>query len=150
MDTRVEFSSTAFPKYVNEDDELINVNRWGKRLAEFVRDNLPSYGIPTGKIHCEDWGWSVTVPNDEFSLWIACGPRDNASTLGAQPNIPAMSASESGATVTDFCLFVQASPSWFKKLFKQIDTNPAVSSVVEALHKMVADHDEFQNVVWGE
>ena len=90
------------------------------------------------------------MPNDEFPLWIACGPRGDASTLGVQPDFPTVSASDCGATVTDFCLFVQAEPSWFKKLFKQIDTTPAVSSVVEALHKMVAEHDEFQNVVWGE
>ena len=150
MDTRVEFKSTAFPKYGDEDVELINVNRWGKRLAEFVRDNLPKYGISTSSMHCEDWGWLVTVPNDEFSLWIGCGTMDDASTLGVQPDSPTRSESDRDAAMTEFCLFVQAESGWFKKLFKQIDTTPAVSRVVKALHEMVADHDEFQDVVWGE
>ena len=150
MDTRVEFRSTAFPKYLNEDDEIVNVNGWGKRLAEFLRDTLPTYGVATGKIHCEDWGWLVTVPSDEFSLWIGCGPMDDATSLDVQFSFPASSASDSDATMTDFCLFVQAELSWFKKLFRQIDATPTVSRVVGALHEMVTDHDEFQDVVWGE
>ena len=44
------FSSRAFPKYENEDDETVNARCWGKRLAEFIRDGLPRYGVETADI----------------------------------------------------------------------------------------------------
>lgn len=76
MHTRVEFKSAAFPKYANEDTELVNSHCWGKRLAEFIRDTLPQYGIDTEDILCEDWGWLVNLKHSPFPLWIGCGVVD--------------------------------------------------------------------------
>ena len=141
MNTRVEFRSTAFPKYETEDEEIVNPNRWGKRLAEFVRDNLPSYGVATGNMVCEDWGWLVNTTNEEFPLWVGCGPLDDFTESGEVTG---------DSSATAFCLFVTAEPSFFKKLFKRIDTGPPVTKVVAALEKMVSDRDEFEEIEWGD
>ena len=147
MNTHVEFKSNAFPKYENEGEETLNANRWGKRLAEFVRDNLPSYGVATKNIICEDWGWLVNTTNNEFPVWIGCGPVDVFSEDEAES--PTTSKGDN-PEMTEFCLFVTAEPSFFKRLFKGIDTAPAVSTVVAALEKMTTDRDEFQEIVWSE
>ena len=147
MNTRVEFWSSAFPKYENEDEEIINANRWGKRLAEFVRDNLPNYGVATENIICEDWGWLVYTSNDEFPLWIGCGPLDDFSESGEVTGSARVRAGDS--SVTAFCLVVTAEPRFFKKLFKRIDTGPPVSKVVKALERMVSARDEFEDIEWS-
>ena len=36
MNTRVEFKSAAFPKYPNEDAELVNSNCWGTRMSHVI------------------------------------------------------------------------------------------------------------------
>ena len=50
---------------------------------------------------------------------------------------------------TEFCVFVAAEPSFFKKLFKKVDTTPAVSKVVKALESLVAKRVEFQDAEWS-
>ena len=72
MLTHVEFRSDRFPAYEGEEDR-INPGLWGKRLAEFLRDQLREGGFATEELRAEDWGWVVPVSNDEFPLWIGCG-----------------------------------------------------------------------------
>lgn len=153
MNTCVEFKSSAFPKYENEDEETVNPNRWGKRLAEFVRDNLPSYGVATEDILCEDWGWLINTKNDDFPVWIGCGPMDDFSEFDEDETEEKQRSSKpdyDGPQATEFCIFVTAEPSFFKKLFKKVDTAPAVSKVVSALEKMVAEREEFRDAEWSE
>jgi len=150
----VEFKSTAFPKYADEDDEIINSNRWGKRLAEFVRDNLPKYDTPTEDILCEDWGWLVYVKNEGFPLWVGCGPMDDPSMYeggnDADEQTHPATRETKDQDLTEFCMFVAAEPGFFKRLFKKVDTAPDVNRVVDALKKMVNDSPQFQDVKWIE
>jgi hypothetical protein len=138
MQTRVEFKSRAFPKYPDEDEETVNETRWGKRLAEYVRDQLPTYGIPTEGILCEDWGWLVNIKNDEFPLWIGCGPVDD---FDEDP--------PGSDELIEFALFVAAEPKLLQRLFKKIDTRPAVEKVTAGLRAMVAAAPEFENPEWS-
>lgn len=145
----VEFKSAAFPKYENEDDEIINENCWGKRLAEFFRDHLPRYGVETTDILCEDWGWLVFVENDPFSLWVGCGAVDDGvepeveDDNGASTSAPPPEGETSGLTV--FCAFVEAERGWFKK---KVDAEPAVSKVVDAIEQLLADSVQIQDIEW--
>jgi hypothetical protein len=70
--THVEFRSAKFPAYPAEEDE-INPDLWGKRLAEYLRDRLKPEGIQTEEIYSEDWGWAVPVAHPLVSVWIGCG-----------------------------------------------------------------------------
>lgn len=69
--TKVEFRSTKFPAYPGEKEE-INPNIWGKRLAEYLCENLPKHAITTTGISSEDWGWRVSIAHPDVSVWIGC------------------------------------------------------------------------------
>lgn len=55
MLSHAEFSSTAFPAYPGEENE-INPGRFGKRLAEFLKAKLEASGTSTKDLAMEDWG----------------------------------------------------------------------------------------------
>jgi len=44
MKTQVEFRSDIFPHNDCEEEE-INPGLWGKRLAEYLQENLPHHGV---------------------------------------------------------------------------------------------------------
>ncbi|MCB1091999.1 MAG: hypothetical protein KDL87_10735 [Verrucomicrobiae bacterium] len=134
MNRRLTFKSSAFPKYPNEDEETVNENCWGKRLAEWVRDNLPRFDIGTEDILCEDWGWLVSLKNDDFPLWVGCGVVEEEG--------------DDGTGEVEFGLFVAAEPGFLKRLFKKVDTAPAVARVEAALEKLVASSDQIRDVSW--
>ncbi len=153
MNTRVEFKSAAFPKYPNEDAELVNSNCWGKRLAEFVRDSLPKHGIQTEDILCEDWGWLVNVKNPDFPLWIACGVQDESSDSDEEredEGSTSQSTPAGGSGVTQFCVFVTAEPSLIQRWFKRVDTKPAVQKVVDGLRRLFESSPDIQEATWTE
>ncbi|MFO1484166.1 MAG: hypothetical protein U1F71_12480 [Verrucomicrobiaceae bacterium] len=153
MNTRVEFKSAAFPKYPNEDAELVNSNCWGKRLAEFVRDSLPKHGIPTEDILCEDWGWLVNVKNPDFPLWIACGVQDEFSDSDEDSEVEdktSQGAPAGGSGVTQFCVFVTAEPSLIQRWFKRVDTKPAIQKVADGLRRLLESSPDIQDVTWTE
>jgi hypothetical protein len=147
MNTRVEFKSAAFPKYSNEDAELLNSNCWGKRLAEFVRDGLPKHGIPTEDILCEDWGWLVNVKNPDFPLWIACGVQDEFSDAEEDTSCGSPPGNNG---ITQFCVFVTAEPSLVQRWFKRVDTQPAVQKVVDGLRRLIEASPDIQDATWTE
>ena len=47
-------------------------------------------------------------------------------------------------------MFVVAEPGFLQKLFKKVDTVPAVSRVVVGLERMVAERGEFEEPMWSE
>ncbi|RBP44640.1 hypothetical protein DES53_104462 [Roseimicrobium gellanilyticum] len=158
-DRVVEFQSSAFPKYPNENEDLVNDNCWGKRLAEYVNEHLPEHGVPTNGILCEDWGWLVYLENADFSMFIGCGVMDEgdeddqdgeasdddpskyAMPPSAQPRLP--------KGVNEFIMFVNAEPGFLKRLFRKVNTAPAVERAEQALKDMMAAAPGmFQSVKW--
>ncbi|MBO6622188.1 MAG: hypothetical protein JJ892_14085 [Balneola sp.] len=128
METQVEFKSSKFPPYADEE-EIINPGRYGKRLAEYLVKELSNYGFNTEEIHAEDWGWAVPIENEEFYLWIGCGNVDDSED--------------------DFLCFIEPSkPVIRKMLFKKIDTTKPVGKVKEALAKILESDHEITSVNW--
>ncbi len=147
MKTTVNFRSKAFPKYPNEDDEIVNANCWGKRLAEFIRDGLPRFGVQTTGILNEDWGWLVSIRNDAFPLWIGCGPvDDSAEDDGEGQTAGATQADEA----TEFVVFVAAEPGFLKRLLKRVDTKPALERTAAALGRLLESSTDITDVVWSD
>lgn len=137
MPDQVFFLSAAFPKYPDEDAETVNEHCWGKRLAEWLRDGLPAQGVKTGEILCEDWGWLVPIVHDAgFPVWVGCGVVE-----GEDDEAPASDELE-------FTAFVAAEPGFFKRLFKKVDTRPAIEPVVAALRAMVVSSPDIREVRW--
>ena len=72
MNSHAEFRCKKFPPYEDEE-ELINPGLWGKRLAEYLVQQLAERGIKTKQIVGEDWGWYIPVQNEGFKLDVCCG-----------------------------------------------------------------------------
>jgi hypothetical protein len=72
MRTHVEFRSEKFPPYPEEQVE-VNPDLWGKRLAEYLYNQLVARGVTVGQIYAEDWGWVVPIHHDAFRMWLGCG-----------------------------------------------------------------------------
>jgi hypothetical protein len=158
-DRLVEFKSASFPKYPNENEELVNDNCWGKRLAEYVNDHLPEHGVSTNGILCEDWGWLVYLENADFPLFIGCGVMDDGDDDGAESAdddparhaMPASTEPKLPKGVYEFVMHVNAEPSILKRLFRKVNTAPAVERAERALKDMMAAAPEaFQDVQWSD
>ena len=135
MKTHVEFRSDRFPAYAGEEEQ-INPGVWGKRLAEFLRDNLRKEGFETEEPIAEDWGWMVPIANEPFRLWIGCG------SYQEYPD--------------GFLCFIEPHTPFIRKLLKKVDTQARVESLQRAMDKVLSEpagirekrwwtHDEFNN-----
>jgi len=69
MRTHLEFVSTAFPPEPGEDEQ-VNPGLYGKRLAEFLSEELPRHGFAVSGMYPEDWGWRIDL---EHAISIGCG-----------------------------------------------------------------------------
>ena len=128
MQTHVEFRSDQFPAYDGEEEQ-INPGLWGKRLAEFLRENLRKEGFETEESIAEDWGWMVPVTNEQFRLWIGCGHYQE------YPD--------------GFLCFIEPHTPFVRKLLKKIDTQPRVASLQRAIDKVLSEAPAFGKSVGG-
>jgi hypothetical protein len=128
MRTHVEFRSRKFPAYPDEENE-INPDLWGKRLAEYLQQRLRQRGFETEKIYAEDWGWAVPLRHETFSMWIGCGryqEREDAYLIFIEPSKPMLR----------------------KGLFSIIDTTADVTKVADAIDAILTSDPEIQEVRW--
>lgn len=127
MKTRVEFKSTLFPAYP-EEDRVVNPGQYGKRLAEWIKAGLLAHGIEALEIYHEDWGWAVPIRNPDFPLWIGCGNSEEY---------------EDG-----FLCFIEPRTPTVRRFFSKFETAPAVSRVAEALDQLLTSEPEIHDIRW--
>jgi len=127
--TQVEFRSAKFPPYEGEE-ERVNPGLWGKRLAEYLVQRLAEWGIKTGEMIAEDWGWYVPVENEGFRLALCCGHQDGDDD--------------------EFLVFTDPSTPIIKKLFKKIDATAELTRLTEVLQEILSSDAEITDVVWKE
>jgi hypothetical protein len=129
MKTHVEFRSSKFPPYEGEEEQ-INPGLWGKRLAEYLVQQLSERGIKTEAIIAEDWGWYIPIPNEGFRLAICCGHQYGDDDV--------------------FICFTDPGTPVVKKLFKKIDATAQLTRMTEALQQILSSDPEIKAVVWSE
>ena len=127
MRTHVEFRSAKFPAYEGEEEQ-INPDLWGKRLAEYLSQGLRAAGVQTGEIYAEDLGWGIPLPHDAFSMWIGCGRYQE------YPD--------------GYLVFIEPSKPAIRKFLKKIDTTADVGRVADALDKILTSDPEIRDVRW--
>ena len=125
--THVEFRSDRFAAYDGEEEQ-INPGLWGKRLAEFLRDNLPFEGFEINEPFAEDWGWVVPIANESFDLWIGCGHYQE------YPD--------------GYLCFIEPHRHIVRKFLKKIDTRERVTSVQMALDKILVENAGISAKRW--
>jgi hypothetical protein len=127
MRSHVEFLSTEFPAYPSEDEE-VNPDRFGKRLAEFLAAQLPEHGFVIESICAEDWGWMVELENPAFPLWIGCANYDE----------------KPGA----FLCFIEPSKPFIRKWFSKIDTTERVEALSVAINTILLGSGKVSELRW--
>lgn len=127
MRTHIEFVSDDFPPYPGEAKE-INPGRYGKRLAEFLAQELPPHGFLVDGIDLEDWGVRIDIANPDFALWIGCGNYEEY---------------ENG-----FLCFIEPSQPFVRKLFKRLSTTATVDRLASAIESILEESGKVSNLRW--
>ena len=129
MKTQVEFRSSKFPPYEGEEEE-INPGLWGRRLAEYLVQNLADSGIETEDIVMEDWGCYIPIRNEGFELALCCGHQDGEAD--------------------EFLCFTEPGKPIVKKLFRKVDASAQLAVLTEVLEKILSSDPDIREVVWSE
>lgn len=127
MKTHVEFRSDLFPPS-DEDEESMHPDRFGKRLADFLVAGLRSKGLEPNEPIAEDWGWAVTIKNDDFRLWIGCG--------------------QYGDDLDRFLCFIEPHAPVIRRLFRKIDTSGPVLALQRALNEVLSASLGITEIRW--
>ena len=131
MKTHVEFTSNKFPSY-NTEEEGVNFEAgiYGKRLAEYLQEKLPSKGIEVSCIFPEDWGWTVEIQHgSNYPLWIGCSSYNDTSDDG-------------------FLCFIEPSKPVIRRWFKKIEVREDVARIAEAMYEILQAESEITNIRW--
>ena len=129
MRTHIEFRSDKFPAYPGEQ-EKINPDLWGQRLAEYLQIKLNEEGISTDEhIGFEDWGCELALVGTPFPIRIGCGRYQE------YPN-------------GYLCFITPSQPVIRKFLFKKIDTTSEVIRIADALDKILTSDPDIRDLRW--
>ena len=113
------FRSARFEIEPGEDKE-INPGIYGKQLAEWLKARLEDRGYKVEPIIHEDWGRCLMCSRQPFLLWVGCA---NMTDLSASPDAPPLKEQ-----ITWHC-FATAEVLFWKKLFRKIETEPALAKL---------------------
>ena len=94
------------------EDTATNPGRYGKQLAEWLREKLVEKGYDPEPVIAEDWGWCVMCARETNLLWVGCGNVDENGSVEAT-NPPR------GADIVWHCFVTVERPlfrGWFKKI----------------------------------
>jgi hypothetical protein len=127
MKTQVQFRSNKFPPYQGEEEE-INPGLWGRRLAEYLIQNLKEKGIEAEKAIPEDWGYYIPIKNKEFRLAICCGHQDGDDD--------------------EFLCFTEPSKPIVRKLFRKIDASKKLEMLTKALDEILSGDPDIRELEW--
>jgi len=133
MRTHVQFRSAKFASTTPAPDEAFGENNpgiWGRRLAEYLRDQLRSHGVKTGEEVAEDWGWLVPIDDAPFKLYLGCA------------NYAEVDDDEG------YLVFVQPDTPTIRRWFKTIDTRADIARVVGVLEKVLVEDPDISEVTW--
>jgi hypothetical protein len=137
------FKSTLF-KISPDEDEETNPFRYGKELAEWLRERFLNLGYDVEEVIPEDWGWCVMCQRKPFDLWIGCGNMEDESFY----KIPLAEKSRFIPDVSKiiWTCFVAAEAPFFKKLFKKVDTKSSEEKLQKELEEVLKSEPEIQIV----
>ena len=126
MRTHVEFRSAKFPS--EEEDGEFNPGRWGIRLAEYLVENLPRYGVRPVGILNEDWGYLVPLEAERFPIAIGCG------NYLEYPD--------------GFLCFLKPDTPTVRRWFRTIDTRADLERVAAGLDALLRSDPDIYGVRW--
>ncbi len=132
MKTHVTFRSNLFPSY-GSDVEGPNFENgvYGKRLADFLSEKLPSQGFHIADCFAEDWGWLVAIKHDQkFPLFIGCGHSEESDDC--------------------YVCFIEPNKPVIRRWFKRIEVGDSVSNLASSLNKILEADPLIHSIEWNE
>ncbi|VTR98571.1 hypothetical protein [Tuwongella immobilis] len=66
----IRVQSPRFRILPGEADELVNEGMYGKAVAEYLSERLPTRGYQVPYFGCEDWGWWVELAGYPFPFGV--------------------------------------------------------------------------------
>lgn len=125
------FKSSKFEIEPGEDEE-INPGVYGRSLARWLKERLEEKGYSIDIVD-EDWGRCLVCSREPFMLWVGCASLTDYDTGDDPP------AKEN---VTWHC-FATAEVFFWKRLFRKIDTKPAVAKLHAELGQILSVDPEI-------
>lgn len=129
MKTFVEFRSSKFPSYDKKNGE-VNPEIWGKRLAEYISQNLEKHGIKTLDIIAEDWGYYLPIQNEEARLALCCANQNGENDK--------------------FIIFTDPKTPKIRKLLRTKDITPQLSRLIDAVREILENDPDIHDIGWQE
>lgn len=127
------FKSSKFEIEPGEDEE-INPEIYGRQLARWLKERLEQKGYKVEDIIEEDWGRCLMCSREPFMLWVGCGSVTDHEPRGDGP--PAKE------DVTWHC-FATAEVYFWKRLFRKVETEPALSRLNADLRDILRAEPEL-------
>ena len=116
LQPQVWVESEAFVVQPGED-ERTNPGRYGLAFSQWIADQFRAAGVVVQDVIPEDFGWCVLLGGHPFRLWVGCGNEDGSTK--------------------DWGAFAVAEPSLSQRLFKRVDTGPALEKTTMQLREFM-------------
>jgi len=107
MKTEILIESNLFPAHPNEELE-INPGRFGKKLGEYIKEELEKNGISVADLYLTDYSYELRIDTCKFK-YILTGNMDNEENK--------------------FVVSIEPKKKFVRKLFKKIPTEDTVNTV---------------------
>ncbi len=111
MTDEIYISSKLFPQ--EHENETINDNRYGRKLATYVMQVLTDSGIEVSRMYAEDWGIEIALSGFEFDVYVGCGNVDGSED--------------------EYLVFLTALKPYVRKWFRKIPTAPTLRKIHSVL-----------------
>ncbi|WP_053978620.1 hypothetical protein [Mangrovimonas xylaniphaga] len=115
--------SNLFPPYPNEEDE-INPGRFGKKLAEFIKQNLEQNNIQVADIYPTDYAYEMRLDQYKFSVYLITGNIDEETD--------------------QFIVTIKPNKEFIRKLFKKISTKETLEPIYSTILNSFEMHPDIQ------
>ena len=123
------FKSDLFEIEQGEDEET-NPRMYGRQLSNWLRKKLIEKGYEVEEVIPEDWGWCVMCAREPFMLWVGCSSLTDYETAKEDDPPP-----ETEKII--WSCFVTAEVSFFKSIFKKINTEPSLLKLSANLEEII-------------
>ncbi len=125
------FKSNKF-KIIKGEDAQANPLCYGQQLAEWLYEKLLTKGYKVEKVIPEDWGWCVMCSREPFMLWVGCSNVRDYETSAPDGLVP-------NSNDVVWTCFVVAEQSLISRLFKRVDTTPAIQQLFNYVRTILID-----------
>lgn len=120
---KIRIRSSLFAAYPNEEDET-NPGRFGKKLAEFIKQNLEENDIQVADIYPTDYAYELRLDQFKFSVYVISGNVDGETDL--------------------FIVSLEPNKEFVRKLFKKIPTEPTLKPIHNIILNCFHQHSQIQ------